>query len=63
MWRAEGTDVVRAVSGGLLFGVPLLYTMEVWWTGTHTEPHQMLVLLTLLALPIFALNRTAGFRS
>jgi putative integral membrane protein (TIGR02587 family) len=63
MWRAEGTDVVRAVSGGLLFGVPLLYTMEVWWTGTHTEPHQMLVLLALLALPVFALNRTAGFRS
>ena len=63
MWRAEGIDVVRAVSGGLLFGVPLLYTMEVWWTGTHTEPHQMLVLLALLAVPVFALNRTAGFRS
>jgi putative integral membrane protein (TIGR02587 family) len=63
VWRAEGIDVVRAVSGGLLFGVPLLYTMEVWWTGTHTEPHQMLVLLALLAVPVFALNRTAGFRS
>jgi putative integral membrane protein (TIGR02587 family) len=63
MWRAEGIDVVRAVSGGLLFGVPLLYTMEVWWTGTHTEPHQMLVLLALLALPVYVLNRTAGFRS
>jgi putative integral membrane protein (TIGR02587 family) len=63
MWRAEGIDVVRAVSGGLLFGVPLLYTMEVWRTGTHTEPHQMMVLLVLLALPVYALNRTAGFRS
>lgn len=63
MWRTEATDVVRAVSGGLLFGVPLLYTMEVWWTGTHTEPLQMLVLLALLAVPVFALNRTAGFRS
>ena len=63
VWRAEAVDVVRAVSGGLLFGVPLLYTMEVWWTGTHTEPHQMLVLLALLMVPIFALNHTAGFRS
>lgn len=62
-WRAQLLDLVRAASGGLLFGVPLLYTMEVWWTGSHTEPQQMLVVLGLLAVPVFALNRTAGFRA
>lgn len=62
-WRAQLLDLVRAGSGGLLFGVPLLYTMEVWWTGTHTEPHQMLVVLGLLVVPLFALNRTSGFRN
>jgi putative integral membrane protein (TIGR02587 family) len=62
-WAAELTDVVRGMSGGLLFGVPLLYTMEVWWTGTHTSPLQMLAVLALLFVPAFALNRTAGFRS
>jgi putative integral membrane protein (TIGR02587 family) len=62
-WRSEGVDLVRAVSGGLLFGVPLLYTMEVWWIGSHTTPPQMAVLLGLLVLPIFALNRAAGFRT
>lgn len=41
-WAAEATDVVRAVSGGLLFGVPLLYTMEVWFTGSHASPAQVL---------------------
>ena len=61
-WQAELAVVVRAASGGLLFGVPLLYTMEVWWTGSHTHPSQMLLVLGLLSLPVFALNRTTGFR-
>ena len=61
-WQAELTAVVRAASGGLLFGVPLLYTMEVWWTGTHTSPRQMLLVLALLCVPVLALNKTTGFR-
>lgn len=62
-WRGELTDLVRAASGGLLFGVPLLYTMEVWWTGSRSSPAQMVVLLALLFVPAFVLNKTAGFRS
>jgi putative integral membrane protein (TIGR02587 family) len=62
-WRSELLDVVRAASGGLLFGVPLLYTMEIWWTGTHTSPALMLVVLGSLSLPVLALNMTAGFRA
>jgi putative integral membrane protein (TIGR02587 family) len=61
-WRAEVIALVRAASGGLLFGVPLLYTMEVWWTGSHTTPRQMLAVLALLSLPVLALNKTTGFR-
>jgi putative integral membrane protein (TIGR02587 family) len=62
-WERELLDLVRAASGGLLFGVPLLYTMEVWWTGQHTSPEQMLLVLLLLSIPVLALNRTAGFRA
>jgi len=62
-WRAELTDLVRAASGGLLFGVPLLYTMEVWWTGSHTTGLQMAGVLVLLVGPVFVLNKTAGFRA
>ena len=62
-WAAEGTDLVRAVSGGLLFGIPLLYTMEVWWVGTYTEPIRVLGVLALTFLPVWFLNRTSGFRS
>ncbi|MDQ2649408.1 MAG: TIGR02587 family membrane protein [Actinomycetota bacterium] len=61
-WHEELAGFVRAASGGLLFGVPLLYTMEVWWTGRHTDPEQMLLVLGLLCLPVLALNKTTGFR-
>lgn len=62
-WAEEGTDIVRAVSGGLLFGIPLLYTMEVWWVGTYTEPSRVLAVLLLTFLPVWFLNRTSGFRT
>lgn len=62
-WRAELVDLIRAASGGLLFGVPLLYTMEVWWTGAQSRPHEMLLVLVFLTLPVFLLNRTGGFRA
>ncbi|MEY2426295.1 MAG: hypothetical protein QOI61_1867 [Actinomycetota bacterium] len=62
-WVAEGVDLVRAVSGGLLFGIPLLYTMEVWWVGTYTAPSRVLAVLLLTFLPVWFLNRTSGFRS
>jgi putative integral membrane protein (TIGR02587 family) len=61
-WAQEGIALVRAASGGLLFGVPLLYTMEVWWVGTHTEPHQMMVILGALLALLFMLNTAGGFR-
>jgi putative integral membrane protein (TIGR02587 family) len=62
-WREEATDLLRAASGGLLFGVPLLYTMEVWWTGSHTRAAQMLPVLLALAVVLLVLNTTAGFRA
>lgn len=62
-WGSEVTDLVRAASGGLLFGIPLLFTVEVLWTGQHTSPQRMLVVLLLSFVPLLVLNRTEGFRS
>lgn len=62
-WKAELVAVIRAGSGGLLFGAPLLYTMEIWWVGEHTDPGQMLLILLVLAAVLVVLNLTAGFRS
>lgn len=62
-WRTEALDLVRAMSGGLLFGVPLLYTMEVWWTGTLTPSWALLLLAVLLFVPVLVMNKTEGFRA
>lgn len=58
----ELRDAVRGFSGGMLFGIPLLYTMEVWWLGTHTEPSQMLLVLVATYAVLVLLNLTGGFR-
>src|SRR3712207_2817804 len=60
-WRSELNDLVRGLSGGFLFGIPLLYTMEVWWLGTHTEPWRLLVLLLLSFAVNWMLSTFAGF--
>lgn len=62
-WATEGVDLVAAASGGLLFGIPMLMTMEVWWTGSHTTPLQAAGMLVVTSIPVFLLNRTSGFRS
>lgn len=61
-WGEELTDLARAATGGLLVGVPLLYTMEVWWTGERVRPVHGLTLLGASFLILVVLNRTAGFR-
>jgi len=62
-WSDELRDQVRGLSGGLLFGIALLYTMEVWWVGSHTSPRQMAGLLAMTFAIVVVLNRVAGFRS
>lgn len=61
-WRTEFEDVIRGASGGFLFGIPLLYTMEVWWIGSFISPLRMVLALVFTFLIVFFLNQTAGFR-
>lgn len=61
-WQQELTDLIRGMSGGFLFGTPLLYTMEVWWIGSYLEPPMILVILAVSFVIVFLLNRTDGFR-
>ncbi|BAS55489.1 integral membrane protein TIGR02587 [Leptolyngbya boryana NIES-2135] len=62
-WKTELTDLVRGASGGFLFGIPLLYTMEVWWIGSYVSPLRMLFALGFTFLIVFLLNQTSGFRN
>ncbi len=61
-WANELDNLVRGACGGFLFGIPLLYTMEVWWIGSFVEPVWMLGAIATSFVVIFLINRTAGFR-
>lgn len=61
--RREVDDLVRAACGGMLFGIPLLFTMEVWWVGSTSRPALLLPVLATTFGLLFLLNRTSGFRT
>ena len=49
-------------AGGLLFSLPLLYTMEVWRISFIAQPSRLLVLLAFTFLLLLGYNRYAGLR-
>lgn len=61
-WASELNDVMRGACGGFLFGIPLLYTMEVWWVGSMAEPPKIMMAIAGTFVVVFWLNRTEGFR-
>lgn len=61
-WQLALNDVLRGATGGLLFGIPLLYTMEMWWLGETAGAARVLLALLAAAVPVFVLVDTAGFR-
>lgn len=61
-WRQEIQEVVSGASGGFLFGIPLLYTMEVWFIGSYIKPPFLLLVFGITLIMVFLLNRIEGFR-
>lgn len=61
-WIQELHNLIRGISGGFLFGIPLLYTMEVWWIGSSVEPIRILIAIALTFTIVLLLNQTTGFR-
>ncbi len=62
IWRSEINDIIRGTCGGFLFGIPLLYTMEVWWIGSLAKPQLMMMAIALMFIVVYLLNRLEGFR-
>jgi putative integral membrane protein (TIGR02587 family) len=62
IWLSEFNNIIRGMCGGFLFGIPLLYTMEVWWIGSSATPRMMAIALVSTFFVVFLLNRTDGFR-
>ncbi|WP_138497383.1 TIGR02587 family membrane protein [Nostoc sp. PA-18-2419] len=62
VWWSQINDIIRGACGGFLFGIPLLYTMEVWWIGSLAKPQLMMIAIALMFIVVFLLNLTEGFR-
>ncbi len=60
--HSPAVGYARGVAGGLIAGLPLLYTMEVWWLGETATPLHVLVMLVFATVPVGILVLTAGFR-
>lgn len=55
-------EYLRGIAGGMLFSLPLLYTMEVWWAGFSIHPLRMLIYVLATFTLLLGYNRYAGLR-
>src|SRR5687768_18331824 len=55
-------EYARGLAGGLLFSLPLLYTMEMWQTGFSVGPIRLLIGLGATLAVLMAYNFYAGIR-
>ncbi len=61
--RASAEEYARGVAGGMLFSVPILYTMEVWTTGFIAGPLRLLGYVVVSFCLLLGYNRYAGMRA
>ena len=55
-------EYARGVAGGLLFSLPLLYTMEVWWAGFTSHPWRLAAYVAATFALLLGYNYYAGLR-
>ena len=55
-------EYARGVAGGLLFSLPLLYTMEVWWAGFTSHPLRLAAYVAATFTLLLGYNYFAGLR-
>jgi putative integral membrane protein (TIGR02587 family) len=52
----------RGIIGGLIFSLPLLYTMEVWWAGFSSHPLHLILYVLATFVLLLGYNYYAGIR-
>ncbi len=62
-WFDEVRVFTRAFSGAAVFGIPLAFTMEMWWIGKTLSISTLLLVLAIGLLANFGLAYVAGFRT
>ncbi|HYI64073.1 MAG TPA: TIGR02587 family membrane protein [Allosphingosinicella sp.] len=59
--RRYAVGLARALAGAIIFGLPLLMTMEMWALGFSTHPLRLLLFLALNFFILVGLSRFGGF--
>ncbi|MEM9903630.1 MAG: TIGR02587 family membrane protein [Cyanobacteria bacterium P01_D01_bin.44] len=62
IWRTELQAILRGAAGGFLFGIPLLYTVEVWTIGSAAKSLFLLAVLGVTFVVVLLLTQVEGFR-
>jgi len=62
-WADELDDLVRAMAGAYIFGIPLLFTMEMWWIGEYLATTEVPTLVGVALAVNFGLTWVGGFKS
>jgi putative integral membrane protein (TIGR02587 family) len=61
-WSDEFDDAVRGLASGFLIGIPVVFTVDLWWLGDQNEPLESLTLLAATYLLTLAAVYWIGFR-
>ncbi|QBQ53447.1 TIGR02587 family membrane protein [Nitrosococcus wardiae] len=60
--RAFWVGIARAFAGAVIFSLPMLMTMEMWYLGFYISPLRLAVLTAINALLLVGLARYWGFK-
>ncbi len=52
----------RGITGGLLFSLPMLYTMELWWAGFRANSLQLIIYFIVGMFLLMVYNHYVGIR-
>lgn len=61
-WRQEGKDLIQGMAAGAIVGIPLIYTMEMWWKGMTSSEWHLLGLMAMTLVVVFCFSLFSGFR-
>ena len=59
--RRYAVGLGRAFAGAIIFSLPLLMTMEMWWLGFYLDRLKLLLFLLVNFVVLVGLSRVAGF--
>lgn len=63
VWSDSLKEYARGITGGLIFSLPLFYTMEMWWTAQSIPPYRLLAYILVTILLLMGYNRHAGLHA